>query len=150
MLALLALAVVVPFLWLACAAFKRQQDVFAVAFLPWGRLGDLTLDNFRPLFTREPFARWMINSLFLSSLQTALVVTLSSLGGFALAKYRFAGRRPLMAVMFVTMLLPAQGVYPRGGIHLGPALGWGDSPPPPPLPRPPRGFGAVPVLPAGE
>jgi ABC-type glycerol-3-phosphate transport system permease component len=126
-LAVLALAVIVPFLWLACAAFKRQQDVFAVAFLPWNRPGDLTLDNFRTLFTREPFARWMINSLFLSSLQTALVVALSSLGGFALAKYRFAGRRPLMAVMFVTMLLPAQVIYPSGGIDLIRAIGWVDS-----------------------
>src|SRR4051794_38361798 len=127
MLALLALAVVVPFLWLACAAFKRQQDVFAVAFLPWDRLGDLTLDNFRVLFTREPFARWMVNSLFLSSLQTALVVTLSSLGGFALAKYRFAGRRPLMGLMFVTMLLPAQVIYPSGGIDLVRSIGWVNS-----------------------
>ena len=126
-LAALALAVLAPFLWLACAAFKRQQDVFAVAFLPWGRPGDLTLDNFRVLFTHAPYARWMINSLFLSSLQTALVVALSSLGGFALAKYRFAGRRPLMAVMFVTMLLPAQVIYPSGGIDLIRAIGWVDS-----------------------
>ena len=126
-LAPLAFAFLVPFLWLGCAAFKRQQDVFGVAFLPWGRLGDLTLDNFRVLFTREPFARWLVNSLFLSSLQTALVVTLSSLGGFALAKYRFAGRRPLMGFMFVTMLLPAQVIYPSGGIDLIRSIGWVNS-----------------------
>ena len=36
-----------------------------------------------------------------------LVVTLSSLGGFALAKYRFRGRKALMAVMLVTMMLPS-------------------------------------------
>ena len=76
-----ALLILLPFLWLACAAFKPQRDIFATAFLPWGRLGDLTLDNFRILFRREPFAQWMLNSLFLSSLQTVLVVTLSSLAG---------------------------------------------------------------------
>jgi len=122
-----ALLILLPFLWLACAAFKPQRDIFATAFLPWGRLGDLTLDNFRVLFTREPFAQWMLNSLFLSSLQTVLVVTLSSLGGFALAKYRFAGRRPLMLLMFVTMLLPAQVIYPSGGIDLVRAIGWVNS-----------------------
>ena len=37
-----ALLVLLPFLWLACAAFKRQQDIFSVPLLPWGRLGDLT------------------------------------------------------------------------------------------------------------
>ena len=126
-LALAAFGVLVPFLWLACAAFKQQKDMFTSAFLPWDNLGDLTLDNFRVLFTREPFAQWLLNSLFLSSIQTALVVTLSSLGGFALAKYRFTGRRPLMLVMFVTLLLPAQVIYPSGGIDLVRAIGWVNS-----------------------
>lgn len=126
-LSALAWLVLVPFLWMACAAFKRQQDIFAVPFLPWSRLHDLTLDNFRVLFSHEPFARWMVNSLFVSSLQTACVVTFSSLGGFALAKYRFAGRRALMLVMFATLLLPAQVLYPSGGIDLVRRLGWMNS-----------------------
>jgi ABC-type glycerol-3-phosphate transport system permease component len=126
-LAALAALVLLPFLWLACAAFKQQKDMFSSALLPWTHLEDLTLDNFRTLFAREPFARWMLNSLFLSSLQTVLVVTLSSLGGFALAKYRFTGRRPLMLLMFVTMLLPAQVIYPSGGIDLMRAIGWVNS-----------------------
>jgi ABC-type glycerol-3-phosphate transport system permease component len=50
----------------------------------------------------------MLNSLFLASTYTAIVVTLSSLGGFALAKYRFPGRKILMLVMLVTMLVPSQ------------------------------------------
>ena len=127
LLSAFAWLILVPFLWMACAAFKRQQDIFTTPFLPWGRLHDLTLDNFRVLFTREPYARWLVNSLFVSSLQTALAVTLSSLGGFALAKYRFAGKRLLMAVMFATLLLPAQVLYPSGGIDLVRRLGWVDS-----------------------
>ena len=127
LLSAFAWLVLVPFLWMMCAAFKRQQDIFTTPFLPWGRLHDLTLDNFRVLFSREPYARWLVNSLFVSSLQTALVVTLSSLGGFALAKYRFAGKRVLMAVMFATLLLPAQVLYPSGGIDLVRRLGWVNS-----------------------
>ena len=126
-LSALAWLVLVPFLWMACAAFKRQQDIFSIPFLPWRRLHDLTLDNFRVLFSHEPYARWLVNSLFVSSLQTALVVTLSSLGGFALAKYRFAGRRVLMLVMFLTLLLPAQVLYPSGGIDLVRRLDWVNS-----------------------
>jgi ABC-type glycerol-3-phosphate transport system permease component len=68
----------------------------------------LTLDNYRRLFAQEPFAVWMINSLFLASAYTVVVVTLSSLGGFALAKYRFPGRKVLMLIMLVTMLVPSQ------------------------------------------
>ena len=135
----LAVAVLTPFLWLVCACFKTQDDIFAYAFLPWEsapggsfphrlasfrlRLDRLTLANFRTLFDRLPYGRWMFNSLFLSSLQTVLVVTLSSLGGFALAKYRFAGKRPLMALMLCTMLLPGVVLLPSN-FKLMYHLGW--------------------------
>ena len=51
----------------------------------------------------EAFGRWLVNSLFLASAQTAIVVTLASLGGFALAKYEFRGKKPLMALMLATI-----------------------------------------------
>jgi ABC-type glycerol-3-phosphate transport system permease component len=104
----LALLSLIPFFWLLCATVKQPADFFGHTFLPWDRLENLTLDNYRQLFAREPFWRWMANSIFLASAYTAAVVTLSSLGGFALAKYRFAGRKPLMAVMLVTMMVPGQ------------------------------------------
>jgi ABC-type glycerol-3-phosphate transport system permease component len=98
----------VPFIWLICAAFKRKEDLFEFTFLPWGHLNRLTLDNFRTLFVREPFGPWLVNSLFLASAYTAIVVCLSSLGGFALAKYQFRFKRPLMLIMLATMMLPPQ------------------------------------------
>jgi ABC-type glycerol-3-phosphate transport system permease component len=111
-LALLAFLALVPFIWLICASFKQQKDMFTSAFLPWNDLPSLTLANFRALFVEVPFARWLLNSLFLASLQTVLVVTLSSLVGFALAKYRFAGKRVLMLVMLGTVLLPYSVLLP--------------------------------------
>lgn len=112
MLYALAVCAIAPFVWVLCACFKTQDDLFRHTFLPWGHLHDLTLANFRALFATEPFARWMVNSIFVTSVYTASVVTLSSLGGFALAKYRFAGKRPLMLMMLLTMLLPGQVLLP--------------------------------------
>jgi ABC-type glycerol-3-phosphate transport system permease component len=113
-LLLLALALIslTPFAWLVCASFKRQSDFFTWTFLPWSHLRSLTLGNYRSLFRDQPFARWTLNSLFLASLQTACTVTLSSLGGFALAKYRFAGKKILMFIMLGTLLLPSQVLLP--------------------------------------
>jgi ABC-type glycerol-3-phosphate transport system permease component len=113
----LAVVTVAPFVWLVCATFKTNADFFRYAFLPWDHLAyrevngvgeGVTLENYRELFRRQPFWTWMVNSLFLASAYTVVVVTLSSLGGFALAKYRFRGRRALMLVMLVTMLVPGQ------------------------------------------
>jgi len=105
---LLALISVTPFLWLICSTFKVSDDFFTYTFLPWQHLDRLTLANYSFLFAHHPFAIWMFNSLFLSSAHTILVVTLSSLGGFALAKYRFKGKRLLTGVMLCTMLMPSQ------------------------------------------
>ncbi len=109
-LVLLALAFLslVPFLWLICATFKQNDNLFNYTFLPWDKLKSLDLSNYRKLFQYRPFGQWLLNSLFLTSVHTSLVVTLSSLGGFALAKYRFRGKRPLMLVMLATMLVPGQ------------------------------------------
>jgi ABC-type glycerol-3-phosphate transport system permease component len=122
-LLLLALLYLTPFLWLICACFKQGQDVFRYTFLPWSHLRNLTLDNFRVLFSHESFSRWLINSLFISSVQTLLVVTFSSLGGFALAKYEFRGKRLLMLLMLSTMLLPGV-VLLSGYIDLMVHIGW--------------------------
>ncbi len=122
-LILMAFLALTPFLWLICACFKQQRDIFGSAFLPWDHLGDLTADNFRVLFQREPIGRWLFNSLFLSSTLTVLLVTTSSLGGFALAKYRFAGRRVLMALMLATMLMPGVVLIPSSWLLMY-KLGW--------------------------
>ena len=122
----LAVLSLIPFVWLICATFKTNKDMFEHTFFPWGGLDRLTWGNYSILFAGRPFARWMLNSLFVTSAQTALVVTLSSLGGFALAKYKFAGKKPLMLLMLATMLLPAQVLLPSG-YELMYHFGWLDS-----------------------
>jgi ABC-type glycerol-3-phosphate transport system permease component len=126
LLLLLAILFLIPLLWLICAAFKQPDDIFTSAFLPAHPVHRLTFNNFRILFRDQPFARWLINSIFLSSLQTILVVTFSSMGGFALAKYRFRGRGAIMFLMLATMLLPGV-VLLSGSVDLMVRIGWMNS-----------------------
>lgn len=122
----LAIIIATPLLWVVCASLKRPEDLFTSTFLPWRHLGRLTLDNYRQFLGGQMFQGWLINSLFLASAHTVLVVTLSSLGGFALAKYRFAGQRVIMGLMLATMLLPSQILLPSS-YELMYRLGWIDS-----------------------
>jgi ABC-type glycerol-3-phosphate transport system permease component len=108
-----------------CAALKRPEDLLGSLFLPWGHLNRLTLENFR-LLGEKPMAAWVVNSVFLASTHTVLVVSLSSLGGFALAKYRFRGRGVIAAIMLATILMPPQ-VFLPGSYELMYRLGWLDS-----------------------
>src|SRR5207248_2355086 len=73
----------------------------------------VNLKNFRQLFTDEQtvqgpvnFWRYVTNSLFLASASTFLAMMFSSMGGYALAKYRFRGRGPILTFMLASMTIP--------------------------------------------
>ena len=112
-----------PFVWLVCATFKGKEDFFAFNFLPWSHPERWTFGNYRFLFDRYPFAAWVVNSLFVSCAQTVIVVTLSSLGGIALAKYEFRFKKPLMFIMLATMLIPYQVLLPSMQLMMY-RIGW--------------------------
>jgi multiple sugar transport system permease protein len=107
-----ALVAVVPFVWMLFASVKTGDDLFNSAFLPDGGFGALTLRNYRTLLAEQPMAVWLINSTFLAAVHTISVVLLSALGGFALAKYEFVGKKPITAIMVCTLLLPGQVLLP--------------------------------------
>jgi len=52
--------------------------------------------------------RYMINSLFVSSVMVIIQLFFCSLAGFALAKYEFRFKRPIMVLMLGMMMLPGQ------------------------------------------
>lgn len=97
---------VAPVAWLLAASFSRAPLSGDLWRSGW------TLANYRIVFKESPLPRWLLVSLFVCSLQTVLTVLLCTMGGFALAKYRFRWRRRLMAMMLATLLLPAQVLLP--------------------------------------
>jgi len=102
-LAAAACVVLTPLVWLTSAALKGPhifQDMFSFR--------NPTLANFRSLFQQVPFFRYMINSMFIATAVTLLQLFFSSLAGFALAKYEFRGKRPIMVLMLATMMIPGQ------------------------------------------
>jgi multiple sugar transport system permease protein len=101
-----------PFLWMAIASLKANEDFFSHLFLPMGDgfLGvawhRLTFENYRRLFVEASIGRHIINSAFLAS-ATALGATLcAAMGGYALAKMRFAGREILLTVVLISLVIP--------------------------------------------
>lgn len=121
-----AMVALIPFVWVLCASVKRGEDLFTHTFIPLDGLDRLTLHNYARLLTEVPMLRWVLNSTFLASAHTVMAVLLSSLGGFALAKYEFAGKRILLGVMLATLLLPGQVLLPSLYEQLD-RLGWVNS-----------------------
>ena len=105
-LAAAAVVMLVPLIWLLAAALKGPDDFFTYTFFP--PLDRLTWHNFVRLFEEMPFGRLLANSLFIAGTTVMVQLFFSSLGGFALAKYNFRGKRLIMIVMLATMMIPAQ------------------------------------------
>ena len=66
-----------------------------------------TLANFRVLLTETPFLRWMFNSIVVSLVVTVTGVALASTAGYAISRYRFAGRGSMLKGLLVTQMFPA-------------------------------------------
>jgi arabinogalactan oligomer/maltooligosaccharide transport system permease protein len=66
-----------------------------------------TLRSYVALFTEQPFLRWAGNSLLVSAAVTVVGVVLAAIGGYALSRFRFVGRRAGMIGILTTQMFPA-------------------------------------------
>lgn len=68
---------------------------------------DWTLDSYVQLFTEQPFLTWLSNSLLVSLAVTLTGVSLAGMGGYALSRFPFVGRRACMTIVITTQMFPA-------------------------------------------
>ena len=125
-LALAAIAFVVPVLLIFATAFKPDAEIVKFE-APWPE--QPTLENFRHLVVNAeeaPVGRWLANSLFVATSATLLVVTVDALAAFALARLRPPGSKLLFAVIVATMMVPGQVLLVPVYLLLS-RLGWLDS-----------------------
>lgn len=94
----------IPFYLMATGGFKENYEIVTThqTLLPQ----NFQLAKYIELFSLVPFLRNLFNSFFVSTITTMFVVFLSSLAGFAFAKYQFPGKNILFLIILGTMMLP--------------------------------------------
>lgn len=118
MLLLAAVFALTPVVWLVAASTKGPDDLFSSTFFAvnWRTILGVavpvgvraTTRNFTDLFTTVPFFRYLLNSVFFASTSVVVQLFLSSLAGYALAKYDFWGKKFVMVLMISTLMIPGQ------------------------------------------
>lgn len=64
-------------------------------------------ENFRGLQADTNFMRTLLNSTMIASLYTVFSMLLTSMGGYAFAKFEFPGKGPLFGLILATLTIPA-------------------------------------------
>ncbi|WP_135556990.1 carbohydrate ABC transporter permease [Paenibacillus cymbidii] len=93
-----------PFYWMVIGSFKNLQVSLQIP-PEWFPLHP-TFDNFRILLTDFPTLRWLGNSLFISTVCTVMVLTVSLLAAYSIAKLRFKGASIVFGTMVAAMTIP--------------------------------------------
>ncbi|PST49489.1 ABC transporter permease [Bifidobacterium callitrichos] len=96
-----------PFVYLLINATKTQADFTSTFGLGFGRTFALW-DNIVTVFTYQDgiFGRWLVNTLLYVVVGAGGATLLAIMGGYALAKFRFPGRRAVFAVIIGSISVP--------------------------------------------
>ncbi|MEV4110140.1 carbohydrate ABC transporter permease [Nonomuraea sp. NPDC049695] len=95
----------VPVAWVLVASTKSSGELFSTfTFAP----GTGLLDNLRDLFTygNGLYLRWTANSVLYAVAGSAVSTLISTLAGYAMAKYEFRGRNILFYAVLAGVLVP--------------------------------------------
>ena len=99
-----ALSFVYPFYWMFIASLTPEKYIGSLILFP----PELTLENFRMMFSKIPIERALLNSVIVSAINTGMTLVFSSMVGYALSRMRFRGRNLIFIILIFTMSLPFQ------------------------------------------
>jgi multiple sugar transport system permease protein len=106
-MALLAIGMLLPFLWLFSMSFRPVSDAYKLppSFLP----PNLDFTNYQQvLASRVPFLQIYLNSVMIAVIVTASQMITCTLAAFAFARLKFRGRDALFFILLIGLMFPAQ------------------------------------------
>ena len=114
LLALFGAFMALPLVFAVINAFKPFEEIFV--FPPRLYVVNPTWDNFADLFalcsnTWVPFSKYLFNSVFVSVTATVLLVLISSMCAYPLAKNRFRGKDLLFSLIVTSLLFVSQVTF---------------------------------------
>lgn len=93
-----------PFYWMVSGSLKNLK--VALQIPPEWIPVHPTFHNYTSLVKDNPVFTWFYNSMFISVVATLLVITVSTMSAYALAKIPFKGAKWLFTLMVAAMTIP--------------------------------------------
>ena len=99
-----AVAMLVPFVWMLSTSFKPQGET--VSFPPSLIPKHFALNNYVGVFERANMGRLYLNTAYVATVKTAIMVYTSTLLGYIFGKFTFRFRDPLFFLFLGTWIIP--------------------------------------------
>lgn len=106
-LILIAVVMVIPFLWMLSASIKSDREVFQMNPFVWIPEAP-RWSNYSNIWTKIPFARFVGNTVFLTVVVTFLQLLTSSFAAYSFAKLNFRHKNGLFLAYIATIAMPWQ------------------------------------------
>ncbi|AHB87832.1 ABC-type sugar transport system permease component [Thermosynechococcus sp. NK55a] len=107
LLGAIAIAMLLPLVWLTSTAFKSaNEDIFA--FPPRWLPAEPTLANVVTVWQTNPFGQYLFNSTLVAVLTVACNLLTSALAAYPLARLSFRGREVIFTAILATIMIPFQ------------------------------------------
>ncbi|MGI8748161.1 MAG: carbohydrate ABC transporter permease [Deinococcus sp.] len=99
-----AMLMLIPFVWMISTSLKPSTDVLTLPprLIPKAP----TLSAYQDVAGSFPIWRVLFNSLFVAALTTLGQLVISSMAGYAFARFRFWGREALFLTFLTTLMVP--------------------------------------------
>jgi len=101
-----AVLVSFPFVWTVRSSLMPTKEImrFPPVWIPSG----LTLEHYADVLSRQPFGRYIFNSLLVAIMVSILQVLIAAMGAYAFARLDFPGKNRLFLIYLATMIVPHQ------------------------------------------
>ena len=105
-LILMSLFVILPFAWMILTSL--MPDARSLLIRPFRLPWPPNFSNYIEAVKMQPFGIYAFNSVFISTVVTALSVVTAMLAGYAFTFLRFPFRRTLFMLVFMVLMMPGQ------------------------------------------
>src|SRR5665213_1698173 len=95
-----------PFYWMVITSFKTNSDLYNVSHIPFWFNDPPTLEHFRYLFEKTLFVTWLLNSLIIGLVVTAITLVTALPAAYSLARMTGRNGEALGIGIFLTYLVP--------------------------------------------
>jgi sn-glycerol 3-phosphate transport system permease protein len=106
LLILVALAEVIPYLWMLTTSLKTLPETLEVPPSLWPEV--FQWGNFAQVWGSAPFGSYLLSSILVATSVALIQAVLSCMAGYAFARLKFTGRDLMFYLVLACLLIPPQ------------------------------------------